>query len=148
MTTSPRAIVFDLDGTLVDTARDIAAALDRLLVELGYRPVGMDVARGLIGGGARLLVERGLALVGAAGKHDGATLALRWLDIYEEAIARHSVPYPGVGATLTHLAKAGARLGVCTIARPSSCSTLWAWRRISRRSSAATCRGASPMPPI
>ena len=114
MASPPRAVVFDLDGTLVDTALDIAAALDRLLVELGHRAVGVDVARGLIGGGARALVERGLAAAGAPAPGDPDALARRWLDIYEAGICENSRPYPGVDQTLTRLARAGARLAVCT----------------------------------
>lgn len=114
MMARPRAILFDLDGTLVDTAADVAAALDRLLVELGHAPLGQAAARGLIGGGARALVERGLRQVGDGRPHDLDRLTARWLDLYESAIAATSKPYPGVAATLGRLAEAGALLAVCT----------------------------------
>ena len=100
---APRAVIFDLDGTLVDSARDIADALDELLERHGRRRIGLDAARRLIGHGAPSLVSRAFALTGGA-----------YLSIYEGELARATRPYPGVVATLQRLAAAGLGLAVCT----------------------------------
>ena len=62
--TLPRTVVFDLDGTLVDTAPDLIAALNYVLDREGLPPVPLKSARNMIGAGARKLIERGLALEG------------------------------------------------------------------------------------
>lgn len=109
----PKAIVFDLDGTLVDSARDIVAALDRLLVERGRPAVGFEAGRAMIGDGARVLIERGFAATGGpVGDIDGALK--RWFELYAADIAGHSQPYPGVRETLTALKARGIALAVCT----------------------------------
>jgi phosphoglycolate phosphatase len=109
----PRAIVFDLDGTLVDTAGDIVAALDALLAERGRAPVGLEAGRRMIGDGGRVLVERGFAATGGVPADLDGALA-RWFEIYSADIARRSTVYPGVRATLAALGGRGIALGVCT----------------------------------
>jgi phosphoglycolate phosphatase len=110
------AILFDLDGTLVDTAGDIGAALDALLVENGHTALGEATARGLVGDGARALIEKGWKVAGQPAP-DAATLdslTARWFEIYEADIARTSKPYPGVEATLAALRERGLKLGIVT----------------------------------
>lgn len=112
---SGAVICLDLDGTLVDTAPDLAAALNHLLVEEGLRPIPVDKARGLIGHGARRMVERGFARAGAP--LDGEQLAARFdrfLVRYSAHIADQSRPYPGAVEALTAMRSAGAKLAVCT----------------------------------
>jgi len=112
---SGAVIVFDLDGTLVDTAPDLAAALNGMLAEQGLRPLPFDEARSLIGHGARRMVERGLAAAGAPAQGgDLDAQFARFLVRYEAHIADASRPYPGVVEALTELKAAGARLAVCT----------------------------------
>lgn len=110
------AILFDLDGTLIDTAGDIAAALDALLVERGRDALGESVARGLVGDGARALIEKGWRASGAPVPSAAELDALveRWFSIYEADIARRSRPYPRVPETLASLRARGLKLAVVT----------------------------------
>lgn len=110
----PRTIIFDLDGTLVDTAPDLTAALNHSLGELGLPTVSPETVRHLVGHGARALIERGLGLAGV----NDASLIERalpvFLDHYAANIAVGSRPYPGAEAALDELADAGAVLAICT----------------------------------
>ncbi|MFZ5608598.1 MAG: HAD hydrolase-like protein, partial [Pseudomonadota bacterium] len=63
--TRPATLVFDLDGTLVDTAPDLTIALNRVLLELGRRQVAVDEVRDMVGHGGRAMLEKGLAAAGA-----------------------------------------------------------------------------------
>jgi phosphoglycolate phosphatase len=114
MTARP-TIAFDLDGTLVDTAPDLVATLNLVLQEAGLDQVPYDEARNLVGGGARALIERGLAFEHErlpAAKVDG--LLARFLVHYEAHLADRSRAFPDVGAVLDVLAAKGALLIVCT----------------------------------
>lgn len=109
----PGAVIFDLDGTLVDTAPDLGGTLNRLLVEHGRRTIPLPEIRPLIGDGAAKMVERGFGATG--GLPDDLTLLVRrFLEIYEANLAEESRPFPGVVSTLKHLRAAGLILGVCT----------------------------------
>jgi len=107
------AVIFDLDGTLVDTVLDLGDSLNRLLAEYGRAPIRPEEIRRMIGDGAAKLVERGFLAAGGLAAPLPA-LVKRFLDIYEPAAAARSQPFPGVPATLARLAAAGRRLGVCT----------------------------------
>lgn len=110
-----RAIVFDLDGTLVDSAPDLAVATDHVLRSFGRPPVGLDAVRKLVGDGARALIVRGLELTGPMPPADEIDRAVDiFIDHYAANIATHTRPFPGVVAALERLRDAGARLGVCT----------------------------------
>jgi phosphoglycolate phosphatase len=107
------ALVFDLDGTLVDSLPDLAATLAVILAELGAPALPRDPVRGMIGDGTRALVARALAASDLP-----ATLLderhARFLALYEAAPAALSLPYPGVVETLRALRTQGRRLAVCT----------------------------------
>jgi len=110
------AIVFDLDGTLIDSAPDIAAAINAVLGESGRRNLSLTEVRQMVGDGTQALVSRAFAAVGGAplaeselSRHIG-----KYRIAYEERATRDTVPYPGVVETLRSLYQAGFRLGVCT----------------------------------
>lgn len=110
-----RAVAFDLDGTLVDSAADLMHASNTLLAELGRPPVDLPAVRSFIGDGAPKLVERVLAATGGVPAADETARCLqRFLAIYEADPSAHSALYPGVAETLGALTQAGLRLGVCT----------------------------------
>lgn len=108
-------MVFDLDGTLVDSAPDLADALDLLLVEQDASPLGLDIARSLIGHGISNLVAKGLDRSGL--KLDPPELEKRikrFHEIYAGNLSRKTRPYPGVKASLGMFQSQGFRLAVCT----------------------------------
>lgn len=110
-----RAVLFDLDGTLVDSVADLTRVSNRLLRELGRPSLALATVRSFIGDGAPKLVERVLAATG--GLPDPAERARcldRFLALYEADPSSCSAPYPGVPETLARLAASGMRLGVCT----------------------------------
>jgi phosphoglycolate phosphatase len=112
--TSP-LVVFDLDGTLVDTAPDLVATLNVILAREGLPPVNYEAARNMVGGGARVMLERGLA---ASGKNLAAAtvdaLTQDFVAHYAAHIADTSRPFPGLEAALDTLSERGYRLAVCT----------------------------------
>ena len=108
-------IVFDLDGTLVDTAPDLAATLDVVLAAEGLPAVPYEQARTMIGTGAKRMIERGIASAGATVTADRLDrLYESFLAHYAEHIADRSRPFPGLVAALDRLAADGYRLAVCT----------------------------------
>ena len=113
--TFPRTVVFDLDGTLVDTAPDLIAALNYVLDREGMPPVPLQSARNMIGAGARKLIERGLEVEGRVmGVGDIDRLTRDFIDYYAAHIADASRPFEGLEAALDELAAQGCRFAVCT----------------------------------
>ncbi len=105
--------LFDLDGTLVDTAPDINVALNTALEREGYQPVSEDHTRHWVGHGARVLLEQ--ALDHQQQSHDDVDTMLEiFINHYREHIADRSTPYPEVMATLAALCARGAKLAVVT----------------------------------
>lgn len=112
---SATAVVFDLDGTLIDSADDLGAAANRLLAAEGRRPLSGGEVRRFIGDGSRVFVERAWAATGTAA--DGAALdALvpRFIAEYEGDVAGRTRTYPGAEETLARLKGAGLAIAVCT----------------------------------
>jgi len=108
-------IVFDLDGTLVDTAPDLISALNHVLVREGLSPVPLASARNMIGAGARKLLERGLEAEGRTVTVDELNrMTVDFIDFYAAHIADASRPFEGLEAALDDLASQGHRLAVCT----------------------------------
>jgi phosphoglycolate phosphatase len=112
---SSPTIVFDLDGTLVDTAPDLVATLNLVLAREGLPPVPFELARNMVGGGARLMIERALVAEGrSCDKTELDRLVGDFLAYYGAHIADHSKPFDGVAAALDALTTSGCRLAVCT----------------------------------
>ncbi len=108
-------IVFDLDGTLVDTAPDLITALNHVLAREGLPPVPLASARNMIGAGARKLIERGLEAEGRAVTVDELNrMTADFIEFYAAHIADASRPFEGLEAALDDLASRGHRLAVCT----------------------------------
>jgi phosphoglycolate phosphatase len=106
-----RLIAFDLDGTLIDSRRDLADSANELIQERGGQPMSEDAIGRMVGEGARVLVSRALA---AAGLHDDAAAALpRFLEIYDNRLLNHTRPYEGMLDVL-RFARQHARLAVLT----------------------------------
>jgi phosphoglycolate phosphatase len=108
-------IVFDLDGTLVDTAPDLVATLNVIFAREGWPQVPYATARNQIGGGARAMIARGIAAEGIAVPPEKLEqLFADFITHYSEHIADRSRPFPGLTEALDRLASGGARFAVCT----------------------------------
>src|SRR6204780_2530605 len=113
--TANRTIVFDLDGTLVDTAPDLISALNFVLDREGLPPVPLKSARTMIGAGVRRLLERGLEVDGRnASVEDINRLTDDFIDYYAAHIADASRPFEGLETALDDLQAQGYRFAVCT----------------------------------
>jgi phosphoglycolate phosphatase len=110
-----RTIVFDLDGTLVDTAPDLIATLNVVFAREGLPPVDYATARNLIGGGARAMISRGIEAEGRSLKPAKVEqMFADFIAYYSDHIADHSQPFPGLIDALDTLAAKGHRFAVCT----------------------------------
>ncbi|CAN5138810.1 HAD family hydrolase [soil metagenome] len=108
-------VVFDLDGTLVDTAPDLINALNYVLDREGMPPVPLDKARNMIGQGARKLLERGLEVDGRdVSVADIDRLTKDFIDYYAAHIADESRPFDGLDTAMNELSGLGYRFAVCT----------------------------------
>ena len=108
-------VVFDLDGTLVDTAPDLIAALNHVLTREGLQPVPLQSARNMIGAGARRMIERGLELDGHAMMADDIDRLMKdFVAYYADHIADASRPFEGLESALDDLSTRGFLLAVCT----------------------------------
>lgn len=108
----PRAILFDLDGTLADTAPDLAQALNKLRTDRGLEPAPYENLRPYASAGARGLIGAGFGLQPGADGYE--ELRIGFLDNYEAAIAVHSRLFDGIGDVLLHVAQAGLAWGIVT----------------------------------
>ena len=112
---SGATLVFDLDGTLVDTAPDLIGVLNLILGEHGHPGLPLEAARTVVGHGARAMLARGFATVGETLQPEQMdALFDRFILLYLDRIARESRPFPGALAALDDLAAAGASLAICT----------------------------------
>lgn len=108
-------IVFDLDGTLVNTAPDLLEALNHVLTDAGLAPVSLETIAAMIGHGARAMIARGMTSQGVSPSEDELDRHFSsFLDFYSVNIATHSHPFEGAEAALDMLDELGALLAVCT----------------------------------
>jgi phosphoglycolate phosphatase len=110
----PLALIFDLDGTLIDSAPDIHAAANAVFAARGYPGFAFDAVKGCIGNGVGVLVARLLAVQGLPQSGElHRDMVQDFVNIYEEAFELTNL-YPNVGEALDHLATAGHPLAICT----------------------------------
>lgn len=139
-------IVFDLDGTLVDTAPDLIAATNHALSALGLPLVPGETLRQAIGFGARQMIVDGLQHTGVTlSEPDIDRLLVRFLDYYEPNLARESRPFEGAVAVLERLRAEGARLAVCTNKRLNLAERLLKELEIDGLFTAVTGRDSFPV---
>jgi 2-phosphoglycolate phosphatase len=105
-------VIFDLDGTLVDTAPDIAAALAATLSDRGIAALPLPVVKEMVGDGARELIRRALARAGTEGDLD--SLHARFLAHYRAHVSESSAVYPGIAEAIAALDAAGVASAVIT----------------------------------
>jgi phosphoglycolate phosphatase len=111
----PRAVLFDLDGTLIDSAPDLAAAINTVLAAAGLAPYGLDEVRIMIGGGVRMLVQHAFAGRTAALDPpglDAQTAAMR--AVYTRRLTVLTTLMPGARAAVAEQRRLGRRLGIAT----------------------------------
>ncbi|CDL00654.1 Phosphoglycolate phosphatase [Magnetospirillum gryphiswaldense MSR-1 v2] len=117
-----RAVLFDLDGTLIDSVPDVRLALNAMLSQRARRPLALDEVRQMVGEGAQVMLERAFAATGAAG--GDMEQALRdYLAAYAAAPVVETVLYPGAMECMRRLVADGNVLGICTN-KPSSIAVL------------------------
>ena len=107
-------VLFDLDGTLLETHRDLGAAVNHALALGGYDPVPADSASDLIGGGAKIMLGRAVTAQGGASDDEFRQLYKAMLRYYETHNAVHTRPYPHAVETLRDVQARGAIMGVVT----------------------------------
>lgn len=112
---TPPTLVFDLDGTLIDTAPDLLASLDHTLRHVGIEPVDRGTMTPFAGHGGRVMIERAHAHHSRTVEPaQMAALLEVFLRHYEESIPGISVPFPGAHDVIDRFEKAGWRLAICT----------------------------------
>ena len=111
----PRAVLFDLDGTLVDSAPDIAASANALLAQHGHAPLPLGEVRSMIGNGVGKLVQRAFAARGTMLVDGGlAAVVEQMMEIYAGRLTNETVPMPGAPAAIRLCRALGAGTGVVT----------------------------------
>ena len=108
-----QTLVFDLDGTLIDSAPDIHLAANDLMASIGQPAFGLSEIKSFIGNGVPVLVERVMA-ARALPSDQHAKLVARFMEFYSAEVVRLTRPYPHVKAALDDLLAQGCRLGICT----------------------------------
>lgn len=115
MVLTATTIVFDLDGTLIDTAPDLVESLNHTIAARDLKPVSYEDLTHLVGQGARVMIQRAFALRGAPLREDEIPALLdRFIDHYEAGMPGKSRLYPGLLDALNRLKAAGCILAVCT----------------------------------
>jgi len=108
------AIIFDLDGTLIDSAPDLGNALNKTLNEIGRPELELSLIRNLVGDGAVALIKRGLKASGGIQGHNLGVLRSRFLDIYDDILLENTKLFPRALNALNELKNSGFPLAICT----------------------------------
>lgn len=108
------AIIFDLDGTLIDSAPDLGNALNKTLNEISRPELELSLIRNLVGDGAVALIKRGLKASGGIQGHDVEVLRRRFLDIYDNILLENTKLFPRAFNALIELKNSGFPLAICT----------------------------------
>ena len=116
---------FDLDGTLLETHRDLGAAVNHALALGGFAPVPAEHAQDLIGGGAKIMLQRAIDNQGGLPDEEFRPLYKAMLAYYGAHNAVHTRPYPGVETALDYLAARGVKLADGTLAELASIMTVF-----------------------
>ncbi|VAV88120.1 Phosphoglycolate phosphatase [hydrothermal vent metagenome] len=115
MSSYPSAIIFDLDGTLVDSAPDLCGALNHVLRQAGRPEMDIARVRHMVGDGARALIIKGFSTSGDLPDANGINAILQdFLDFYLDNITAQTVIFPGALNVLKKLAEMNIPLGLCT----------------------------------
>lgn len=138
---------FDLDGTLIDTAPDLMAALNFSLEQAGFRHVDEQLTRHWVGHGARVLIEQALQHMDQTANEQAIESALNtFLEYYKAHIAEHSTIYPTVITTLRALRARGAKLAVVTNKRTDLTEPLLAETGMTQWFDLVVCGDTTPVP--
>ena len=107
----PALALFDLDGTLLDSAPDFVATLNQMLAERGERPMPLEALRPHVSKGARAMLAAGFPRLDVATRD---AMIPAFLEIYQQELARHGAPFEGVEQLLAAIESAGCRWGIVT----------------------------------
>ncbi|RDJ12190.1 HAD family hydrolase [Rhizobium grahamii] len=112
---TPSLVVFDLDGTLLDTHADLVESLNHTIAAIGVAPVSYDDLTHLVGHGAKVMIERACSLRGhPLSEEELPALLNRFIAHYTDNMPGHTAPYPGLVEAMDQLKSAGCKLAVCT----------------------------------
>ena len=126
------AIIFDLDGTLIDSAPDLAEALNRTLLEINRPALSLSSIRNLVGTGALALIKKGLKASGGIENNDLEALRIRFLEIYDEILLEKTKLFPGAFKAIKNLAKLKYPLAICTNKPEKPAKILWRHSDLAR----------------
>jgi phosphoglycolate phosphatase len=116
------ALLFDLDGTIIDSAPDVCASVNRALDSMGRPPITVEDTKMLVGFGAHTLCEKTLALTGKPGNEEDVDLLLTgFLDCYRKNPSKHTTVFPGALKALNLFKDADIQLGICTNKPEATC---------------------------
>ena len=139
------ALLFDLDGTIIDSAPDVCASVNRVLETMNRPPITVVDTKAFVGFGARTLVEKALEMTGEPGSDDDIDFSLAgFLDSYRQNPREHSTIFPGAREALDRFKTAGIALGICTNKPEALAETLLT--RLGVREAFGALVGADTLP--
>jgi phosphoglycolate phosphatase len=137
-----RGVLFDLDGTLIDSAPDLAGAANRLRADHGLEPLPLEMLRPMVGSGARGMV--GVAFGVAPGEPRFESLRDAFLAHYEAGLLQRTLPFEGVEAMLSALESAGLPWGIVTNKATRFTTPIVAGLGLARRAAVVVCGDTTP----